>query len=166
VYFFAATFVVYLPVLAYGMLKTHLFDLDVRIKWTVRRGTLALIFLGVFFVIAQLAQNFLSTRYGWAIGGVAAGLLLFAIAPLQRVAERVADAAMPLTQDRVAPGADSVAMFRAAVEMAYADGVVSRAEEKGLAKLAGMCGLSYERALGVREDVERALGLSDPHVKT
>lgn len=46
-----------------------------------------------------MAQTFLTDVYGFVVGGVAAGLLLFAIHPLQRVAERVADAAMPGVRD-------------------------------------------------------------------
>lgn len=149
-----------LPLLAaYGILRHQLFDVDLRLKWTIRRGAVASIFIGVFFVVAQLAQNYLTESQGWAIGGVAAGLLLFGIAPLQRMAERVADAAMPNVNEPVRRGAaEDAAAYRAAVEMALADGVVTRQEEKALARLAERLGIGSDAAWSIREDVEREVG--------
>jgi len=58
---------------AYALLQHRLFDIDLKIKWTIKRGTLAAIFIAVFFVAAQVAQNLFSESYGVWIGGVAAG---------------------------------------------------------------------------------------------
>jgi hypothetical protein len=87
-----------LAVLSYAIVRQQLFDLDMRLKVTLSRSTMAAVFLAVFFVVAQLAQNFLSATYGWSMGGIAAGLLLFAITPIQRAAERLSDKALPSVQ--------------------------------------------------------------------
>lgn len=55
----------------------------------------------------------------------------------------------------VAAGRKDRDAYRAAVEMALADGVVTRAEERALARLAQACGLDHLEALDVREEVER-----------
>ncbi|HLE96946.1 MAG TPA: hypothetical protein VI997_06195, partial [Candidatus Thermoplasmatota archaeon] len=147
-------------ILAYAILRHQLFDLDVKVKWTLRRGTLAAMFLAVFFVVAQVAQTFLTDALGLVVGGMAAGLLLFAIAPLQRMAERVADVAMPGVRDprerAVALGADEA--YREALRMALEDGVITPAEERSLARMARQLGIDPERALDLRDEVRGVLG--------
>ncbi|MEA3203475.1 MAG: hypothetical protein QOI63_1150, partial [Thermoplasmata archaeon] len=54
-----------LPALAaYAIVRHRLFGLDVKIRWTIRRGTVAGIFLAVFLIVTQVGQNFLNERYG------------------------------------------------------------------------------------------------------
>lgn len=145
-----------LPALiGYALVRGQLFDIDVRVKWGIQRGTLAAIFILVFLVVAQLAQNWLSESYGWALGGVVAALMLFAIAPLQRAAEVVANTALPgvHTPRRIGATEDETA-YRHAVEMALADGIVTRHEEKALNHLAERLGLPAARAWEIREEVE------------
>ncbi|HLE95962.1 MAG TPA: hypothetical protein VI997_01205, partial [Candidatus Thermoplasmatota archaeon] len=151
----AAIDTAWVALIGLGILRTQLFDMDVRIKWTLRRGTVAAVFVAVFFVVAQLAQAYLSTSLGLAVGAVATGLLLFALRPIERLAAGFADRAMPNVHD---PGSGDVerrrATYRAAVELALADGVVTRDEERALARLATLCGLSYEEADALRDEVE------------
>lgn len=151
-----------IPILVtYALVRHQLYDIDLKAKITIRKGTVAAIFLAVFFVVAQVAQGFLTTEYGLILGGVTAGLLLFALAPIQRVAERVANAALPGVEDssgwRSQKKEDS---FRFAVRMALADKMLSREEERGLAKLALDLGIDGVRALELREEVERELGVA------
>jgi hypothetical protein len=152
--------------LGYAILRLQLLDIDVKLKWTIKRGTLAAVFLAVFFVVAQLAQNFLSQSYGLLLGGASAGLLLFAIAPLQRMAERVANAAMPgvggAPEHRQSRAAEA---YTFALRMAYADKVLTREEERGLAVLAEELGLAHTTALALREEVEREAGVASARAR-
>lgn len=126
----------FVAVLAYGILKTQLFDIDLKIKWTLRRGTVAGAFLAVFLVASVTAENFLTNRYGWAVGGVTAGLLLFVIAPLQRGADRLAERAMPGVNDTSEYEAfRKLSVYRAAVESAYEVGGVSTKERSILERM-------------------------------
>lgn len=97
VLFFAAPILI-----GYALLKWQLFDIDLRLKFALGRGTIAATFLLVFFVGSQLAEAF-AVRFiggqGWVVGAVAAGLLLFALSPLQRLGRTVAEHAMPSVQD-------------------------------------------------------------------
>lgn len=116
-------------VVVYALVRHRLFDADVRLRWTVMRGTMALIFLGVFFVGAQLAQNYLSTAYGWSLGGLAAGLLLFAISPIQRLAERFAQNVVP--QGRSPQGmseTERLELYRQQATLVWSDGFMGRKE--------------------------------------
>lgn len=118
------------------------------------RGTVA----AVFFVASQVAQEFLTDSYGWMAGGVTAGLLVFALAPLQRLGDRVAAAALPSAREGVLSPERRALFYRRAVAMALSDGAISREEERHLAHLAEEVGLGPLEALRVREDVERELG--------
>lgn len=91
----AFAYIGFVPLLAYGMLKAQLFDIDLKIKWGIRRGTVVAILGVAFVIVAEVAQNWLSDAYGYLAGGLAAGMLLLALRPLDRIATRVADRAMP-----------------------------------------------------------------------
>lgn len=143
-------------VLAYGMLRLQLFDADLRLKLTLERGTIGLVFVAVFLIISQLAQSYLSDSLGWAAGGLAAGLLLIALQPLQRAAERISDAALPHVRDTPAWRDERKAeLYRSAVRLAMADHEITRKEEVPLADLATQLGLDPRRALDLRASVER-----------
>ncbi|HVM45332.1 MAG TPA: hypothetical protein VM582_05300 [Candidatus Thermoplasmatota archaeon] len=114
----------------------------------------AITFVALFFVVSELAATLFSERMGTVLGIMAAGALLFALAPLQRVAERVADAAMPRVKET-----DESRMvrkrevYRAAVESALHDGVVTAREH---VPLAHQLGLSAGDARALEGEVEAA----------
>ena len=87
------------PLIAYGILKTQLFDIDLRIRWTIRQSTVAAAFVAVFYLVTEGADRLLESGLGSWIGLLASAMLIFFLAPLQRFAERVATIAMPNTQN-------------------------------------------------------------------
>ncbi len=87
------------PLIAYGILRTQLFDIDLRIQWTIKQSTLAAIFVALVYLISEGADRFLSEELGNWAGLLASALVVFFLAPLQRFAERVASVAMPNTQN-------------------------------------------------------------------
>ena len=87
------------PLIAYGILKTQLFDIDLRIQWTIRQSTVAAAFVAVFYVVTEGADRLLESELGTWIGLLASALLIFFLAPLQRIADRVSQAVMPNTAD-------------------------------------------------------------------
>ncbi|MBW3582604.1 MAG: hypothetical protein KY455_05835 [Euryarchaeota archaeon] len=118
-------------VLAYGILRHQLLGIDVKIKWTIRQSTVAAIFIGIFFIASESAAVFLGEKWGTYGGIIAAGGLVFAIAPLQQFAERVADHAMPgvkatseMTQD------ERLSLYRAQLIVAYRDAAVDANERE------------------------------------
>lgn len=134
-------------VLAYLVLHDQILGVDVAFKWTLSRGTVAAIFLAVFFVVGSVASEWLVDRWGYSLGGVAAGLMLFAINPLQRVGERVADRALPNVKplDQRTAG-ERAALYNAMVESAWQDGALSRAEGRVLDVARQRLGISLEQA--------------------
>jgi hypothetical protein len=87
------------PLIAYGILKSQLFDIDLKIQWTIKQSTVAAVFVAVFYLVTEGADRLLEAEFGSWIGLLASALLLFLISPLQRFAERVAGAVMPNTSD-------------------------------------------------------------------
>jgi hypothetical protein len=131
----------------YALLRHGLFDIDLRIKNTVHRGMVGGAFLAVFFIVAQVAQNYLSEAMGYLAGGVAAGILLFALRPLEHAGERIADRLFPHVRSVSQMGDDErVALYRGQASLAWADGVLDPSERRMLDDLRVRLQLSHEQA--------------------
>lgn len=115
--------IVYATLLSYGLLRLQLFDLDLKIKWGISRGTVVGIILVTVFVLAKLVENYLNRTAGFVAGSIVAGSLLFLVPKLNKVGEKVANTALPQVQ----PTSEYVAfkkleVYRAAVESALETG--------------------------------------------
>lgn len=146
-----------LPLLVtYAIVRHQLFDIDVKVRWTIKQSTLAGAFIGIFFVVSESAQTFFTDTTGATYLGIAAaGMLVFAISPLQRVAERVAHAALPEARplgdfDK----AQRIALYREQVRAAWADGRLSRDERRLLNVARDRLGLSMEEAARIENEIE------------
>ena len=139
--------------LARALLRDQLFDFDLKVKWTIRRGTLVAVFVAVFFVAGAIAEQWLQ-QYGVVVGGAAVGLLLFALRPLERAADRLANAAMPGVEATPAYVAfRKVEVYKATVEDLASDGGISDADRRVLDALRRKLGLTEEDARAVERDV-------------
>ena len=147
-----ASILTFCGLVSYGMLKHQLFDIELKIKWSIRRGTLVAIFVGVFVIVAAVVEQWLQ-QYGILVGGVAVGVMLLALRPLERAADRLAEAAMPHVKDtdeyRLVK---KRGVYRAAVESAMQDGTVTDRERDVLATLADELGLSAGEARALERE--------------
>lgn len=142
------------PMIAYGILRTQLFDIDLKIKWTIRQSTLAAAIVSIIFVVTEAADRFLTSELGNLAGLLAAALVVFFLAPLQRLAERVASAAMPNTKSTPEYLAfRKMQVYEAAVGEALQEGGISKKERSLLGHLRESLGISAEDA----EAIEREL---------
>lgn len=140
-------------VLAYGVLKHQILDIDQKVEWGVSKTTVAGVFVAVFFMVSEGAQALFADFAGnELIGVLAAGALVFAISPLQRLADRFAAKAVPGGAEA---GADAEASYRQALRMALADGGITPEEEDELAERAEELGLGPKRALELRREAEQ-----------
>lgn len=115
------------PLIAYGILRTQLFDVDLRIKWTIRQSTVAAAFVAVFYLVTEGADRFFETQFGNWIGLLASALLIFFLAPLQRFAERVSTALMPNTADTPEYAAyKKMQVYEAALQDALPGGISAK----------------------------------------
>ena len=123
------------PLIAYGILRTHLFDIDLRIRWTIKQSTLAAIFVTLIYLLSEGAERLLSTELGNFAGLLASAIVVFFLAPLQRFAERVASVAMPNTKNTPEYAAfRKMQVYETAVADAHREGGIS-AKERNLLKL-------------------------------
>lgn len=143
----------YVALLAHAILREHLFDIDLRLKWTVRRGVVVGIFLAAFFVVVAIAEQWLQ-QYGVVFGGAAVGILLFALRPIERAADRLADAAMPNVEPTPAYVAHKkLEVYKAAVESAHETGGIDAREKAALDRLREKLGIAEPDARAVEREV-------------
>lgn len=138
-----------------ALLREQLFDFDLRVKRGVQRGTIAFVFLAVFFVVAQIVQAYTTTAFGLIGGAIVAGLLLFALHPLQRAAERVANVAMPRTTGTPEYLAyKKLEVYKAAVESAHeAAGGIDATQRAVLDRLREKLDLRADDAAAMEHEV-------------
>ena len=139
--------------LGYAVLRGEIAGLDLKIRFAISRGSIAAIFVVVFFVASELAQQFFAQRYSALVGILAAGMLVFALAPLQRAAERLAERAVPAAQGTPEPTRASE-IYKSAVRAAMRDGLITRREERHLAEVARGLGLDPVQAHELMLEVE------------
>lgn len=139
----------WLPILvAWALVRYHLFDIRLQLRWTFKQGTVAAAFLAVFFALSEGAASFLQSRTNSALLGIlGAAVLVFALAPLQRVAERAADAAVPAPKPATDLSPEERRAFYAeSVQVAWEDGSLNRSDRSLLNHLRARLGLSLEEA--------------------
>ena len=150
---FAGIWLLYFPLVVYGILKHQLFDIDLRLKITLRRSTVLGCFAAAFFLGGETLEQIVPV-HGFLLGLVAAAAVATVLRPLQRMAESVAD--------RLMPGVDASAaylaerkhdVYRSAVEGAVSDGVITETERAILKRLRESLAIAPDAAAGIEADV-------------
>lgn len=148
-------------VTARGILKSQLYDIDLKIKKGAVRGVVGTLVIGVVLVVGQLIQNATTDTLGVVGGAIAAGLLLLAIRPLEKAATRVADAAAPRVQ--ATPDYISVRkseVYKAALEGAMQDGTMTDRERNVLTRLQLELGIANAEARSLEHQMARVMGVA------
>jgi hypothetical protein len=146
------------PLIAYGILRAQLFDIDLRIRWTIKQSTLAAAIVAIMFVLSEGAERLLSSELGNVGSLIVAALVVFALTPLQRFAERVATVAMPNTHNT-----PEYATFRKsqvyeeAVTEARLEGGISQKERALLVRLRDSLGISESDAEAIEYELQGRL---------
>ena len=146
------------PLIAYGVLRTQLFDIDLRIRWTIKQSTLAGIFVALMFLISEGAAQFLEAELGNIAGLIAAAVVMFFLAPLQRFAERVATAAMPNTKNTPEYVAfRKMQVYEAALAEAQHEDGISDRERALLERLRDSLEISASDAQAIEDELQAAV---------
>jgi len=155
---YALAVIIYVPLVAYGVLRVQLFDVDLRLKRTLKRSTVAAAFVATFFVVSELAGDYLSSQFGTVLGILCTGALVFLFEPIQRAAERVSNAAMPNTHDT--PEYESyrkLQVYESALQAALEDGHISKRQRRVLNSLMGSMGVDANVAERLEDDIRAGL---------
>jgi hypothetical protein len=144
-----------IPLIAYGILRTQLFDIDLRIRWTIKQSTLAAIIVTFIFLVSEGADRFLSAELGSFAGLLAAAVIVFFLTPLQRFAESVAGAAMPNTRNTPEYVAHrKMQVYEAALAEAQQEGGISTKERVLLNRLRDSLGISSADAEALERELQ------------
>lgn len=146
--------ILFMAALVYVVLRHQVLGLDVKVRWTLSRGTIAAAFVAAFFVAGEGAQILFGQGNEW-VGLIAAGALVFAMAPLQRAAERLAEKAIPSANPASPSEGRGEASYRKAVRLAIRDRRLTREEEAHLHELARDMGIDGARAHAILIEVEQ-----------
>ena len=153
-YLYASGTLFAVPVLAYGILRTQLFDIDLRLRWTIKQSTLAGAFVALLYVVTEGADRLLSSELGNVAGLLAAAALVFFLAPLQRFAERVAQAAMPGTRNTPEYAAfRKLQVYEAALVDAFREGGITEKERSLLNRLRDSLAIPPADAAALERDL-------------
>jgi hypothetical protein len=158
-FFYEIAVIVYVPLVAYGVLRVQLFDIDLRIKRTLKRSTVAAAFVATFFVVSELTENFLSGQLGTVLGVLGTGTLVFFLDPIQRTAERLSNTAMPNTHDT--PEYETFRKFQvyeSAVQASLEDGHISKRQRRVLNSMIESMSIDAKVAERLENDARATLG--------
>ncbi len=143
-------------IIAYGIVRHQLLGIELKIRWGLSKTTVAAVFIAVFFIASEAAQQFLGDQLGSTYIGIgAAGLLVFAIAPLQRAAERLAAKAVPVSPSvRAGRAEGDLTALRHVARRLASDGTVSAEDHRALAVMAEQLGLGAVDVADVLADAK------------
>lgn len=144
----------FMALLAYGMLRSRLFDLDLKVKIGIRRSTAVTLGLVLVLGAAKVAEAYLNRTFGLLAGGIAAGAVLVYAPRLNKLGDKVANTAMPSVQPTPAYiQYKKLEVYKAAVESAIETGGVTDKERASLGRLGAKLGLSPEDCRALEADV-------------
>lgn len=160
-------------VLAYAIVRHKVLGIDAKVRFGFSRGTVAAVFIAVFFGASELAQVYFGQAFqSEYVGILGAGALVFAMSPLSRAADRLAERAIPVRDSEARPSprpamAEAESDYATALAAAMRDGRITPEEEMALARLADRAGLGAAAVTRIRHEVEaRSAGAPQAGVGT
>lgn len=140
-------------ILAYGILRTQLFDIDLKVKFAVEKSTIVAAFAVAFLVVSEVVERVLDVQ-GELFGLAAAVGVGLAFRRVERAATRLTGRLMPGVKDTAEYRASRKrAVYRAALEEAAADGALTPKDRRVLGVLAAQLGLNAQAASAIEREV-------------
>lgn len=145
--------------LAFAILRTQLFDIDLKVKLSIQRGTVVATFVIIFFIVEKIAESYLARTFGIIAGSIATGLLLFLAPRLNKMAEQVGNKAAPAVQNTSQYLAfKRLDVYRGAVEETLHLGPLTQKDRAILDRLRVTREIEATDAEALEADVRKALG--------
>lgn len=143
----------YVALLAYGVLRAQLFDIDLKVKFALKQSTVGAVIAGGFFTGSELLERVVPVE-SMILGLLVSGVIVLLLRPVQRFAEALANGIMrgvEDTPDYVQSRKHEV--YRAALEGAITDGAITQKERDILSRLREQLGLSVDVADRIENDL-------------
>src|SRR5262245_7656928 len=118
-------YLIFVVFLAYGVLRTQLFSIDLTLKFALQQGTVGAVAGAVFFVGSEALEHLVKADNKlYAI--LNAAIIVLLLRPVKRLAERLMNRLMPGVQNTPAYMVTRKQdVYRAALEGAAEDGVIT-----------------------------------------
>ncbi len=128
-------YLVYVVLLAYGVLRSQLFGIDLKIRFAVQQGTVGALVAGTFLIASELLEDLFPVD-GLALGVLLALTIAIVLRPAQRIAERVAQQLMPgVRQTSRYLEQRKLEVYRGALEAALEDNRITDTEQAIILRL-------------------------------
>jgi hypothetical protein len=153
-----------MSLLAYGVLRGQLFDIDLRIRIAVEHGTVGGLIAGSFFLVSQVLEAAFPVE-GFVQGAVMALVIAALLRPVQLLARRFTERLMPqVSADDAYLTRRKLDVYRGALEAALESPEITDAERGLLRRLRERLGIDEESAAVLEQDlgVRRARPAAPP----
>lgn len=153
-----------MSILAYGIVKERLFDIDLIIKRSIQYAIVTVCLAGVFFLIEKLVEGLVKSRIAGdskISGLVATGVVLISSIPIKSMGEKLTDKWFPeLVKKKLYKKHKKryLKIYKKQLETAYADGKAGKNERRMLRELQRSFGITdkergkLERKIRKRRD--------------
>lgn len=154
-----SVYLVYIVLLAYGVLHTQMFDIDLKVKFALEQSTVGSFFAAAFFTGDFVLQKIIPVE-GTVLGFLSAAAVTLGLRPIQRFAERFAGRVMDDVEETPEYlRSRKRTVYRAALEGAVEDGVISDKERDILERLRRELEISGEIGRRLEEQVVAREGI-------
>ena len=141
--------------IAYAVARYRLFDINLRLKVTLKRSVVAAMFITVYFLASEIGAQLFEDYFGSAYVGIAAAaLLLLLLRPLERLSAQFTDNALPNVKPlNSLEERERRVFYREQMELIWTDGQVSAKDRLVLVNLRKRLALDPETAEAIELDV-------------
>ena len=142
----------YFLLLAYAVLRWQLFDIDLKVKFVLRQSTLVAMIAGGFIVASETLESMVPVS-GTALSIAVAVVILILLRPIHRFALGMTDRLMSSVQNTPEYlDARKNSVYRATLEGAVEDGIVTEMERRILDRLREELGISPDDAAAIENE--------------
>ena len=149
-------YLAYVALLAYGVLLTQLFDIELKVRFAIEQSTVGAALAGAFLIGSEILERFVPVQ-GTILGVLSALAIVAVLKPVRRLAERLSGRLMHGVE--ATPGyleRRKLLVYEGALSGAVEDGVVTDKERAILRNLRAQLDIDKEDAAAI----ERKLGLT------
>ena len=150
----------YILLLAYAVLRSQLFDIDLKVKFVLRHSTVVAMIAAGFIVASEILEALVPVSDTTLSIAVAVAILIL-LRPMHRFALLVTDRLMSGVQNTPEYlDARKNSVYRAALEGAIEDGVATITERRVLERLREELGISPDDAAAVENELASRMSVT------
>ncbi len=151
----AMTYSAYFLLLAYAVMRFQLFNIDLKVKFVLQQSTVGALIIGGFIVGSEVLESFVPVS-GVVLNIIVAIAILIVLRPIQRLALRMTNRVMHSVQNTPEYlGLRRLEVYRAALEGAFKDGLITEKERSILDHLRDNLGISQVEAVALEKELSQ-----------